>query len=104
MDEVHIENPNGIYLAQWFNVSSEDGFISKHFLLTSDPLPGKWMIKVKKDEEIAQKIFLVEDYVLPRFYLTLNAPESVDFPFNVNVTACARYFLHQLCFCSTSFL
>lgn len=73
-----MENPIGIQLAQWLNEPTHHGFISKTFQLTDEPIPGKWYIRMKRGEdEITSRSFLVENYVLPKFSVTISGPESI---------------------------
>ncbi|KAK3096606.1 hypothetical protein FSP39_001625 [Pinctada imbricata] len=70
---VGIENPSGVRVMQWRNVDLSKGIASLEMQLSKDPPLGKWMIKVMFDKEITQ-IFEVEEYVLPKFEVTVTPP------------------------------
>ncbi|XP_076671615.1 pregnancy zone protein isoform X2 [Andrena cerasifolii] len=94
--KVWIENPSEIRVAQWTNVSTENGMAQLLFPLSPEPRSGTWMIHVEKEELYPQlvhtTIFEVKKYVLPRFQLTINSPGYIlaDTE-NVTWNICAKY-------------
>ncbi|KAM0729472.1 Alpha-2-macroglobulin-like protein 1 [Formica fusca] len=94
--KVWIENPSEVRVAQWTNVSTENGMVQLMFALSPEPSPGVWKIKVEKTRSQPQLIhttvFEVKKYVLPRFQLTVTSPGYIlaDAE-NVTWNICAKY-------------
>ncbi|XP_014238205.1 murinoglobulin-1-like [Trichogramma pretiosum] len=92
--KVWIENPAEVRVAQWTNLTSENGMIQIKFPLSSEPSSGLWRIKVEKarPQLIQQRQFEVRKYVLPRFEVTIAAPAYVLADARqVSWKVCARY-------------
>ena len=94
--KVWIENPSEVRVAQWTNVSTENGMAQLKFALSPEPSPGGWKIKVEKTRSQPQLIhttvFEVKKYVLPRFQVTVTSPGYIlaDAE-NVTWNICAKY-------------
>ncbi|KAG5319082.1 A2ML1 protein, partial [Acromyrmex heyeri] len=94
--KVWIENPSEVRVAQWANVSTENGMAQLKFGLSPEPSPGTWKIKVEKRRSQPQLIhttvFEVKKYVLPRFQVTITSPGYIlaDAE-NVTWNICAKY-------------
>ncbi|XP_011696887.1 PREDICTED: alpha-2-macroglobulin-like protein 1 isoform X2 [Wasmannia auropunctata] len=94
--KVWIENPSEVRVAQWANVSTENGMAQIKFALSPEPTPGTWKIKVEKRRSQPQLIhttvFEVKKYVLPRFQVTITSPGYIlaDAE-NVTWNICAKY-------------
>ncbi|XP_012532021.1 alpha-2-macroglobulin-like protein 1 [Monomorium pharaonis] len=94
--KVWIENPSEVRVAQWTNVSTENGMAQLKFALSPEPSPGAWKIKVEKRRSQPQLIhttvFEVKKYVLPRFQVTITSPGYIlaDAE-NVTWNICAKY-------------
>ncbi|XP_018342836.1 PREDICTED: alpha-2-macroglobulin-like protein 1 isoform X2 [Trachymyrmex septentrionalis] len=94
--KVWIENPSEVRVAQWANVSTENGMAQLKFALSPEPSPGTWKIKVEKRRSQPQLIhttvFEVKKYVLPRFQVTITSPGYIlaDAE-NVTWNICAKY-------------
>ncbi|XP_012231026.1 alpha-2-macroglobulin-like protein 1 isoform X2 [Linepithema humile] len=94
--KVWIENPSEVRVAQWTNVSTENGMAQLKFPLSPEPSPGTWKIKVEKRRSQPQlihtTIFEVKKYVLPRFQVTITSPGYIlaDAE-NVTWNICAKY-------------
>ncbi|XP_011171215.1 alpha-2-macroglobulin-like protein 1 isoform X3 [Solenopsis invicta] len=94
--KVWIENPSEVRVAQWANVSTENGMAQLKFALSSEPTPGAWKIKVEKRRSQPQlvhsTVFEVKKYVLPRFQVTVTSPGYIlaDAE-NVTWNICAKY-------------
>ncbi|NWR28664.1 OVOS protein, partial [Tachuris rubrigastra] len=90
-----IKDPRGNRIFQWQNVASEMNIIRKEFLLTEEPILGNYkLIIAKKSGDRTNHSFLVEEYVLPKFHITVTAPESLtvlDSEFTVKVCGLYTY-------------
>lgn len=89
-----VETPSGSRVAQWTNVENPSGLIHESFKLSDEPEEGPYKITVRTPGEGNQvsQTFKVEEYVLPRFEIKVNAPKFIlgtdtSFVFNV----CAKY-------------
>uniref|UniRef100_A0A663LX89 Ovostatin n=1 Tax=Athene cunicularia TaxID=194338 RepID=A0A663LX89_ATHCN len=80
---------------QWQNVTSEMNIIQIEFPLTEEPMLGNYKIIVaKKSGDKNYHSFLVEEYVLPKFDVTVTAPERLtvlDSEFTVKVCGVYTY-------------
>ncbi|NWI86207.1 OVOS protein, partial [Pitta sordida] len=92
---IAIEDPRGNRIFQWQNVASEMNIIQREFPLTEEPILGNYKIIVaKKSGDRTNHSFIVEEYVLPKFDVTVTAPESVtilDSEFTVKVCGLYTY-------------
>ncbi|XP_077262894.1 alpha-2-macroglobulin-like protein 1 [Temnothorax americanus] len=94
--KIWIENPSEVRVAQWANVSTENGMAQLKFALSPEPSPGAWKIKVEKRKSQPQlvhtTVFEVKKYVLPRFQVTITSPGYIlaDAE-NVTWNICAKY-------------
>lgn len=72
---VDILDPNGNKMAHWVNINSPSGVIKREFLLSSQPVEGKWKVSVlaAKDQK-AEQIIEVKPYVLPKFEVKVELP------------------------------
>ncbi|XP_006901819.1 PREDICTED: ovostatin-like [Elephantulus edwardii] len=90
---ITLEDPHGNRIKQWDNEESYRGLVQLSFQLASEPILGWYHITVEtlSGEKTAQ-FFSVEEYVLPRFQVSVDAPENilvVNPELHVNV--CAFY-------------
>ncbi|XP_074008218.1 LOW QUALITY PROTEIN: ovostatin-like [Numenius arquata] len=92
---IAIQDPRGNRIFQWQNVTSEMNIIQIEFPLTEEPILGSYKIIVaKKSGDKTNHSFLVEEYVLPKFDVTVTAPESLtvlDSEFTVKVCGVYTY-------------
>ncbi|KAM4672096.1 LOW QUALITY PROTEIN: ovostatin-like [Amazona ochrocephala] len=92
---IAIQDPRGNRIFQWQNVTSEMYIIQIEFPLTEEPILGSYRIIVaKKSGDKTNHSFLVEEYVLPKFDVTVSAPASLtvlDSEFTVKVCAVYTY-------------
>lgn len=90
--DLWIENPTGIRVAQWKNVSFVNGLVQLELPLSGEPLLGDWMIRSEISGKPGQQIFKVDKYTLPRFEVTISPPPFILA--NVSTISwkiCARY-------------
>ncbi|XP_041464162.1 alpha-1-macroglobulin-like isoform X2 [Lytechinus variegatus] len=90
---IYIETPNDIRLAQWVDVEPNRGLVDLDFPMTSEPLLGDWTIKVEFEDRKAERTFRVEEYVLPKFEITVESKPSYILltDTSIDVKICARY-------------
>ncbi|KAF5301333.1 hypothetical protein FQA39_LY10731 [Lamprigera yunnana] len=89
---IKIINPNGITVTVWENIPTELGLVQIEHQLSVDTTKGKWLIELLETSQI----FEVNDYVLPRFSVMLEAPKSVYLGMNsIKFTICGKYFYQQ---------
>ncbi|KAI4503310.1 hypothetical protein M0802_001532 [Mischocyttarus mexicanus] len=94
--KIWIENPSEIRVAQWTNMTTENGMLQLKFSLTPEASPGEWTIKVEKKKSQPQLFhtttFEVKKYVLPRFQVKITSPGYIlaDAE-NVTWNICAKY-------------
>ncbi|NXN25590.1 OVOS protein, partial [Nycticryphes semicollaris] len=89
------QDPWGNRIFQWQNVTSEMNIIQIEFPLSEEPILGNYKIIVaKKSGDKTNHSFLVEEYVLPKFDVTVTAPKSLtvlDSEFMVKVCGVYTY-------------
>ncbi|NXT53834.1 OVOS protein, partial [Pluvianellus socialis] len=92
---IFLQDPQGNRIFQWQNVTSEMNIIQIEFPLTEEPILGNYKIIVaKKSGDKTSHSFLVEEYVLPKFDVTVTAPKSLtvlDSEFTVKVCGVYTY-------------
>merc|ERR1739840_28877 len=91
-DKIWIESPSGIRLAQWLNQQNNERLIHLEFQLAQEPEEGEYIIHVEQEKNTEYKTFKVEEYVLPRYEVTIKPPKYIlgtDEKFNF--TVCAKY-------------
>ncbi|XP_035111492.2 ovostatin isoform X1 [Callithrix jacchus] len=92
---ITLKDPEGNRIQQWMNEESVGGILQLSFQLISEPILGWYQITVEMlNEKKTYHLFSVEEYVLPKFQMTVEAPESilvVDSEFKVNVCALYTY-------------
>ncbi|NWH20923.1 OVOS protein, partial [Grus americana] len=90
-----VQDPRGNRIFQWQNVTSEMNIIQIEFPLTEEPILGNYKIIIaKKSGDKTNHSFLVKEYVLPKFDVTVTAPESLtvlDSEFTVKVCGVYTY-------------
>ncbi|KAM6216262.1 ovostatin-like [Rhynchocyon petersi] len=92
---ISLEDPHGNRIKQWDNEEPYRGLVQLSFQLTSEPIFGWYYITVETlSGEKTYQSFSVEEYVLPKFQMSVDAPENVlvvDPEFKVNVCAIYTY-------------
>lgn len=89
---VSVENPAGIRVRQWREVENSRGLASLEMALSADPPMGKWTITVEVEGKSEKQTFVVKEYVLPKFEVTVTPPKYLlpDTPL-IQGTVCAKY-------------
>ncbi|XP_069836046.1 ovostatin-like [Dendropsophus ebraccatus] len=93
--EVYLTDPMGSRLIQWLNQRSRNGLVSLEFLLIDDAAPGLYSLTAKRASSyVLSQWFTVEEYVLPRFTVSLDAKSILsilDETLTFNVSAMYTY-------------
>ncbi|NXB41218.1 A2MG protein, partial [Eulacestoma nigropectus] len=86
-------DPKKNRLYQWTNVDLEMGFIQLFFNLTSEPIQGTYTVVAQKASgKTIQHSFSVEEYVLPKFEVTVKMPKVISIlDEELKVTVCGLY-------------
>ncbi|XP_074019166.1 alpha-2-macroglobulin-like protein 1 [Numenius arquata] len=84
---VVLKDPNRNRIAQWQEVSPRQGIVDLSLPLAAEPALGTYIIEV----EGKSHSFSVEEYVLPKFEVTIGLPAVVLEDKNVQVEICGRY-------------
>ncbi|NXC07088.1 A2MG protein, partial [Orthonyx spaldingii] len=86
-------DPKKNRLYQWTNVELEMGFMQLFFNLTSEPIQGTYtLVAQKASGKTVQHSFSVEEYVLPKFEVTVNMPKVISIlDEELKVTVCGLY-------------
>jgi hypothetical protein len=78
INKVWVEDANGIRVSQWTDVQSEQGLSSLELVLSHEPVLGTWKISAElKGYPIRTQEFKVEEYVLPKYEVIIQAPSYV---------------------------
>ncbi|XP_050718244.1 alpha-1-inhibitor 3-like isoform X4 [Eriocheir sinensis] len=74
-----IESPAGSRIAQWIDVDASAGLVHQEFQLISEPDEGTYKIHVESPVGGSKEVksFKVEEFVLPRFEVTVEAPPYI---------------------------
>ncbi|XP_060595045.1 alpha-2-macroglobulin-like [Ruditapes philippinarum] len=90
--QITIETPNGLKVMQWDDIPSPTGLVSLEMPLSSDPVLGSWMIKVLYGSKEIRQSFKVDEYVLPKFEITITPPKYLlPMTKDIRGTVCAKY-------------
>ncbi|NXF78881.1 A2ML1 protein, partial [Sclerurus mexicanus] len=84
----YVQDPHGNRIAQWRDVSPRQGIVDLSLPLATEPALGTYTIHV----EGKTHSFSVEEYVMPKFEVTINLPSVVleqDKKFQMEI--CGRY-------------
>ncbi|NWW35322.1 A2MG protein, partial [Panurus biarmicus] len=88
--QIWLQDPEYNRIAEWLNVKSNHGIVDLSFPLASEASLGKYTISVQQD--MAQKTFSVEEYVLEKFEMKIEHPPHIttaDEEFQLDV--CGKY-------------
>ncbi|XP_059583045.1 alpha-2-macroglobulin-like protein 1 [Alligator mississippiensis] len=85
---VTLQDPNGNRIAQWRDVAPQQGIVDLSLPLSAEPALGTYSI----DVEGTKHSFSVEEYVLPKFEVTLELPPVVTvLKETLEVRVCGQY-------------
>ncbi|CAH2329674.1 Hypothetical predicted protein [Pelobates cultripes] len=85
---VELQDPEKNRIGQWLNVTLNKGIAEFSFALSPEPILGDYTIRIKDTAHI----FSVEEYVLPKFEISMEFPPVVMFNSeHVPVKICGRY-------------
>ncbi|NXO40928.1 A2MG protein, partial [Locustella ochotensis] len=86
-------DPKKNRLYQWTNVELKMGFTQLLFNLTSEPIQGTYTVVAQKAAgNTVQHSFSVEEYVLPKFEVTVKMPKVISIlDEELKVTVCGLY-------------
>nr|XP_023686044.1 alpha-2-macroglobulin-like protein 1 isoform X1 [Paramormyrops kingsleyae] len=91
-DIVELQDVNSNRIGQWLNVSSNDKIVQLSFPLSSEAPVGTYSLIVSIGEQRTVQSFVVMEYVLPRFEVTVKAPPEVNaVEPQVSVAVCGIY-------------
>ncbi|NXX16988.1 A2ML1 protein, partial [Podargus strigoides] len=82
-----VQDPSGNRIAQWQEVSPRQGIVDLSLPLAAEPALGTYIIEV----EGKVHPFSVEEYVLPKFEMTINLPDVVQKDKKFQMEICGRY-------------
>uniref|UniRef100_A0A8C5TSP3 Alpha-2-macroglobulin-like protein 1 n=1 Tax=Malurus cyaneus samueli TaxID=2593467 RepID=A0A8C5TSP3_9PASS len=88
--QIWLQDPEHNRIAEWLNVKANQGIVDLSFPLAPEASLGKYTISVQQD--MAEKTFSVEEYVLKKFEITINHPPYIaaeDEEFQLEV--CGKY-------------
>ncbi|NXS26786.1 A2ML1 protein, partial [Pomatostomus ruficeps] len=88
--QIWLQDPEYNRIAEWLNAKSNHGIVDLSFPLASEASLGKYTISVQQD--MAQKTFSVEEYVLKKFEMKIEHPPHIttaDEEFQLEV--CGKY-------------
>ncbi|KAG8551759.1 hypothetical protein GDO81_004248 [Engystomops pustulosus] len=89
---VQITDPNKHRIAQWLNVTTENGFAEMSFHLADEVMLGDYEISLHSFYPACRKRFTVEEYVLKRFEVNINAPSVIAVTDkSLHLETCGRY-------------
>ncbi|GFO10659.1 Cd109 antigen-like [Plakobranchus ocellatus] len=79
LDPIDIEIYDKDYnlIKQWVQVKPKDGVITQMLKLSSQPPLGDWTISASASEANTEKDFTVDEYVLPKFEVSVELPSYV---------------------------
>ncbi|KAM4694312.1 CD109 antigen-like [Discoglossus pictus] len=72
--DLFITDPQNTIIQQWLKLPTDMGVASTEFLLSSNPRLGSWNIQAVNDKSVGAAVFSVNEYVLPKFDVKINAP------------------------------
>ncbi|KAG8551292.1 hypothetical protein GDO81_004048 [Engystomops pustulosus] len=87
---VYLQDPSRARIAQWLLPEDDHGVISLDFKLIREATPGSYVLIAERESGYPiRQYFTVEEYVLPRFTVDVNSPQTVsmtaeDVPVNVS--------------------
>lgn len=87
------QDGKGNRIKQWNRPTLTSGVFNGELELSKSPVLGDWTIVALVENEQVEKKFLVAEYVLPKFEVTITTPEHVTFKEGkIVATVHARYY------------
>ncbi|XP_067398973.1 alpha-2-macroglobulin-like protein 1 [Emydura macquarii macquarii] len=85
---VTLQDPSGNRIAQWRGVTPQQGIVELSLPLSAEPALGTYVINMKR----TRHSFSVEEYVLPKFEVTVELPPVVTvLDERISLRVCGRY-------------
>ncbi|XP_033634885.1 uncharacterized protein LOC117296122 isoform X1 [Asterias rubens] len=94
ISKIWVEAPSGTRMSQWLDVETEetDGLADLELPMTSDPALGEWKIKAVHQGKTIEQKFTVDEYVLPKFEIDIQAPSFILInETKIDTRICAKY-------------
>ncbi|XP_064904467.1 alpha-2-macroglobulin isoform X5 [Columba livia] len=90
---VYVQDPKNNRLYQWTNAELKAGLIQLFFNLASEPMQGTYTVVAQKASgRTIRHPFSVEEYVLPKFEVTVKMPKVITIlDEKLKVTVCGLY-------------
>jgi CD109 antigen len=90
--DIYITDGQGNRVKHWSRALTTRGVFSSELQLSESPVLGDWNIVITVLDQVFQKSFLVAEYVLPKFEVTIEVPEHTTFKQSVvSATIHAKY-------------
>ncbi|XP_027843967.2 CD109 antigen-like isoform X1 [Aphis gossypii] len=90
--DIYITDGQGNRVKHWSRALTTRGVFSSELQLSESPVLGDWNIVVTVLDQVFHKSFLVAEYVLPKFEVTIDMPEHTTFKQSVvSATIHAKY-------------
>lgn len=77
--KVHITDGKSNRIKQWSDAKLVKGVFESELALSSAPVLGRWLVNVEVLEKTTTKEFEVDEYVLPKFEVTIESPGITTF-------------------------
>ncbi|XP_075454127.1 CD109 antigen-like isoform X2 [Ascaphus truei] len=84
--DLYIQDPQKNIIQQWLRLQTDLGVVSAEFLLSDISMYGFWTIQAETDNSSSATSFSVNEYVVPRFEVTVNAPSFYIKTKHLNLT------------------
>ncbi|XP_050401195.2 alpha-2-macroglobulin [Patella vulgata] len=92
VSSILIKDPDGVIMKQWLDIRSLSGLISLEFQLSKEPVLGSWKIVTSVGSTVKTTPFTIEEYVLPKFELTISPPPYITIESEtIEGEVCAMY-------------
>ncbi|XP_072168556.1 CD109 antigen-like [Diadema setosum] len=90
---VSVLDANNNVIQQWLDRNpNSNGIISEEMVMSDFPVLGDWTIKAEAEGQMYEYTFSIEEYILPKFEVTVNLPAAINSSFlSVPVSVSAVY-------------
>ncbi|XP_061097670.1 CD109 antigen [Conger conger] len=89
--DIVIKDPKRNTILQWMTLDSFLGVVSREFQLSDNPPLGEWAIEATVDGVLSEKTFTVDNYVLPKFDIQIQAPTAIYYTDDLTGTVRSHY-------------